>query len=298
MKAWWRKGLVAVRTFAAEWSGDNASLLAAGVTFYTTFSLAPLLALVVSLGAHLLGEQSAQQELVESIARFVSPRTAEAVGRITAAVAAERSSGMTIVSAAVLLVAASAVFRNLRAALDVVMDVPEEAGRGWLQPLISRVIAVLMAVAIIVFLVLTVITTSALAVIRQFVPELPAGDLALWRAVDLGVSTLMIAVLFAVTLRYVPDVRLKWRHVGIGAGLAALLFSSARFALALYLSRSDLESSYGAAASLAIVLIAVYLAVLALFAGAEVTELVARRDAAFLADREQRRAEEGKPARK
>jgi membrane protein len=294
----WRRALEGGKSFLAEWSKDNAALLAAGVTFYATFSLAPLLALILFVTSFFIGEGAARAQLVESVGGFTTPRTAEAIGRLAAALEEDASSGITMLTAVLLLFGASALFRHLRAALDLILDVPPSEARGWVQFLISRAVAVVMVVAVILVLLATIVLTSMLAVARQFVPELAVGDVLLWRTVDIAISTAVVFLVFAATLKYVPDVTLKWKHVALGSGVAAILFSAARLGLSIYLSRADMASSYGAAASLAVVLIAVYAAVLVLFIGAEVTQLVARRDAEFRLARERKQLEDGHPPRK
>lgn len=295
---WLKRSWSGVKRFIKEWSKDNTSLLAAGVAFYATFSLAPLLTLLLFAGSLFLDDAAARQQLVDSAARFFSPRTADAIGRLAVAVQRERSSGITILSVALLIVSASAMFRHLRAALDIVMDVPSSERAGWMRFLLSRAVAVVMVVCVVLFLLMTVVVTSALSAIHEYLPELAAGDIILWRTIDFAVSTLLLAIVFAATLRYVPDVRLQWRHVAKGAATAAICFTIGRYLLALLLSKSHVSSSYGAAASLAIVLVAIYFAALTLFVGAEITELTARRDGEFLREREERRNAAQQPPRK
>lgn len=287
-----------VREFWREWSHDNASLLAAGVAFYTTFSLAPLLLLAVFAASLFFEGDAARQIILGSAGNYFSARTTEALVKLATTVITERSSGVTVVTSIVLLFAASAVFRHLRAALDIVMDVPHDDRNGFVRIVIARLIGVAMVIAAIAFLFLTIGVTSLLAVIRRLAPQLATGDIQLWRGIDLVASTLLLAALFATTLKLVPDIRLKWRHVLPGSAGAAVLFAAARFGLGIYLSRSDVTTGYGAAASLAVVLIAVYVAVLALFAAAEVTQLIARRDPEFTSERRRRQRSEGHVPRK
>jgi membrane protein len=294
----WRRAVRAGQSFVDAWSKDNAALLAAGVTFYATFSLAPLLALILFVSSLFLGEGAARAQLVESVGGFTTPRTAAAIERLAETLEDDASTGLTALTAILLLFGASALFRHLRTALDLILDVPPSESRGWVQFIVSRAVAVAMVVAVILVLLATIVLTSMLGVVRQFVPELAMGDLLLWRTVDIAVSTAVVFLVFGATLKYVPDVTLKWKHVALGAAVAAVLFSAARLGLSIYLSRADMASSYGAAASLAVVLIAVYVAVLVLFIGAEVTQLVARRDAEFRLERDRKRRENGHSPRK
>lgn len=268
----------AVRRFTREWSHDNAALLAGGVAFYAIFSLAPLLALLLYLGATVLGAGDARERLIESAAAFTTPRTAEALAALADAVQRNVTSEVSLVSGILLLLSASAVFRHLRAALNIVLGMPASPREGWARFLISRLIGAMMVAGVLIMMVATVVTTSVLAAINDLAPALAVGDVLFWRVIDLAVSTCLVAAVFTITLKVVPDVTAKWKHVACGAIPAAVLFSAGRFALAAFLGRSDLMTAYGAAASLAVVLVAVYFAVVALFVAAELTELARRSE--------------------
>lgn len=281
-----------------DWRSDNASLLAAGVAFYATFSIGPLLVLVLSLTTAVMGADTARREVVDLIARFVNPRTALAVQRLLAPTANSDGTAVTIVSAVLLLAGASAVFRQLRIALNVILDVPTAASPGWKVMARRRLIAVVMVVVTLGLLLSAVGLTAVLASVRNFVPEIPAGDVAVWRIVEIVVSTLIVAGVFAAILKFVPDAALAWRNVRVAAVVAAVLFGIGRYLVGVYLSRTNVTTIYGAAASLFVVLVATYFAVLVLFLAAELTEVLSRRDEEFVRDRARRQAAERHTPRK
>lgn len=278
---------------ARDWKRDNASLLAAAVAFYAAFSLGPLLVLVVSTGALLFTEQRAQAEAVELAARAMGPQTGDAVARLLRAATAEERTGITLVSAVLLFLSASAVFRQLRLALNIVLDVPPREGRGLVTWLRSRVIATLMVVATLVLLLTAVAATSVLAAIRRNAPSFAGFDVALWTAVDFVLTTLVVAFIFGGIVKFVPDVRLRWRHVAVGSLAAAVLFTAGRYAISLYIARSELTSLYGAAASLFVVLLAIFFGTALLLLAAELTEASARHDRAFREERDRLQHDEG-----
>lgn len=271
-----------------EWRRDNASLLAAAVAFYATFSVGPLLVLLVTLTTAAVGAEAAQREVVDVIARFVNPRTALAVRRLLAPTADGDGAAVTLLSAVLLLAGASAVFRQLRIALNLVLDVPTHDTAGWKLALRRRLIAIVMVIVTLALLLGAVALTAVLASVRRFVPEIPAADVAVWRTVEIVLSTLIVAGVFAAILKFVPDVKLAWRTVRVAALAAAVLFGIGRYLLGIYLSRTNVTTLYGAAASLFVVLVATYFAVLVLFLAAELTEVLSRRDAEFVADRARR----------
>lgn len=285
----WRTSSVLVRELVREWKHDNASLLAAAVAFYATFSVAPLLVLSLTITAMVLGEEAAQREVVEVIARTINPRTALAVQRLLSP-AADDGVGVTIVSAVLLLAAASGVFRHLRIALNLILDVPTVEAPGWKAAVRGRLVAVVMVIAALALLLGSVALTAVLATVRKFVPAIPAGEIAVWRTVEIAGTTIVVAAVFAAILKLVPDARLAWRNVRVAAVAAAVLFGTGRYLLGAWLSRTNITSLYGAAASLFVILVATYFAVLALFLAAELTEVLSRRDDEFTDDRARKQA--------
>ncbi|HYO79282.1 MAG TPA: YihY/virulence factor BrkB family protein [Thermoanaerobaculia bacterium] len=283
-----RRGRVLALEIYKEWVHDNASLLAAAVAFYATFSVAPLLILIVAITSEFVGSVAARDEVVGVIARFINPRTAVAVERLLAPAVRGNGTNVTIVSAILLVAGASGVFRHLRIALNMVLDVPTTEERYWWNAIQTRLVAVVMVVVTLVLLLSSVALTSVLSTIRRFVPTIPTADVAIWRAIDLAITTVLVAALFAGILKFVPDARLAWRNVRSAAMAAAILFGAGRYALGVYLARTNITTLYGAAASLFVVLVAIYFAVLVLVLAAELTEVLARRDPEFAKDREQR----------
>ncbi|HEU4522168.1 MAG TPA: YihY/virulence factor BrkB family protein [Thermoanaerobaculia bacterium] len=273
-----------IKKLYREWQNDNATMLAAAVAFYATFSIGPLLLMIVAIGSLFFSEEATRREVVEGTARLVNMRAAKAVERILTAATTGDKTTVTIFSGILLLFGASGIFRQLRLALNLVLDIPDPP-EGWVAFLRSRAIAVVMVVGTMVLLVVVMTLTATLTAIRRFVPTIPAVDLTMWRIVDFCVSTLLIAVVFAAILKWVPDVRLRWRHVWKGAAVAAILFSIGRLLLGFYLSRAAATSIYGAAASLFVTLVMIFFAVLVILLAAEITELLGRRDAEFEAER-------------
>lgn len=279
-----RASVVLGRELSREWRRDNSSMLAAAVAFYATFSVAPLLVLSLTIAAMVLGAEAAQREVVDVIARTINPRTALAVQRLLSP-AADDGVGVTIVSAVLLVGAASGMFRHLRIALNLILDVPTVEAPGWKAVVRGRLVAVVMVIAALALLLGSVALTAVLAAVRKFVPAIPAGEVAVWRTVEIVGTTLLVAGVFAAILKLVPDVNLAWRNVRVAAITAAALFGAGRYVLGAWLSRTNITSLYGAAASLFVILVATYFAVLALFLAAHLTEVLARRDDEFTGNR-------------
>ena len=292
-----KKVWIWLRTLYEEWQRDNASLMAAAVAFYAIFSLGPLLLIIVVIAGMFASEQAVQEEILDATARLVNERTAVAVDRIVDAATTGERGGVTIVGTILLLFGASNVFRQLRLALNMVLDIPDPP-EGWRAYLRSRAIAIVMVIATMLLLLVVMTVTATINMIQRYIPEIPAADVAIWRVVDFAVTTVLIAVVFGAILKWVPDVRLRWRHVWKGALISAVLFSLGRLAIGFYLGRALATSIYGAAASLFVALVAVFFAVLVLLLAAEITEILGRRDAEFEEERKRAQGAEGYQARK
>lgn len=291
-KPWWKRTWALLRQVFDEWQSDNATLLAAAVAFYATFSLGPLLLVIVAIGGMFFSEEATQREVIQATARLANERTATAVEKLVQTATSGDRTGVTAVGLVLLLFGASGIFRQLRLALNLVLDIPDPP-EGWKAFLRSRLIALVMVIATMCLLVVLVMMTATLSMLRQLIPNIPGADVALWRTVDFLVSTMLVAVVFAAILKWVPDVKLKWRHVWKGAAVAAVLFSVGRLLLSLYLQRAMVTSIYGAAASLFVTLVMIFFAVLVILLAAELTEILGRRDPEFTSEAEKARQAAG-----
>lgn len=279
-----------------EWNRDNAMMLAAAVAFYASFSLAPLLVLLLNAGALLFGEEAARRRLLQFVTDAVGADAARAVERLIVA-ASQTDAGTTAVSVVLLVLSSSAMFRHLKVALNIVLDVPTKDEGGVLRFLKKRLFAAVVAIAGIVVVLSALGATAALAWLRANAPEMIGGAMV-WRGAELLVSFGVVTLVFGAILKFVPDIELKWRYVAICAPLAALLFVTGQFLISIYLARARLTAAYGAAGSVVLLLVYVYFTVAVLLAAAELTEIFARNDAGFRHDRQRLQEGERYHARK
>lgn len=297
MRDWWRRAGAILKATWDELRRDNAMMLAAAVAFYATFSLAPLLLLLLHAGAVFFGRHAAREQLLAFVRDTAGPNAARAAGRILVA-AADADGGVTVVSVILLLIASSAVFRHLKAALNLVLDVPTKKDGGFLRYVKNRAFAAVMAMTGIVVVISALGATAVLAWLREHAPDALVRAAVIWRGAELLISFGVIAVVFAAVLRFVPDIRLKWRHTGAGAALAALVFTLGQFLITVYVSRTRFTAAYGAAGSVVLLLLYVYFTVAVILAAAELAEILARRDRDFRNDRRKLQDGEHYEARK
>lgn len=269
-----------LRETFAEWNDDNASRLAAALAYYTVFSLAPLLVIVVAIAGLFFGEQAAQGEIVGQIRGLVGQAGAEVIQ--TAVENANRpgnNSGIiaTLISVALLIFGATGVFVQLQDALNTIWDVtakPDEGMQGFVR---KRILSFAMVVSIAFLLLVSLVVSAALTGFTARVSELFPYSEVILPIVNNVVSFGVIAFLFALVYRYVPDVKIGWSDVRFGAIITALLFVIGKYLIGLYLGNSSFSSTYGAAGSLVVFLAWIYYSAQVLFLGAEFTQVYAKR---------------------
>ena len=276
----------------AEWNGHNAGQLGASLAYFAVLSLAPLVVLLVAILGLVYGPEAARGGLEAELRRFMGVEAAAAVEQIVASVNTP-SSGIiaSIASIAALLLGASGVAIALQQALNLIWDVPPRTSKRWWGPLLrQRLVGFATVVAAGIILIVSLGISTTLAVIEKFFTDLlpiPAGILQLINFVlSLAVTTLLFAMLF----RTLPDRRIAWRRVWVGAAVTALLFAIGRYLISIYLGRASVGSAYGAAGSLIVVLVWVYYSAQVFFFGAEFTHVYAKAQAAHA--REARRMDQ------
>lgn len=260
------------------WMSRNAFQHAGALAFYTLFSMAPLMIIVVAIAGTVLGEEAARGEIAGRIDALIGAQAAEAVQE---AVRASRlgESGLlpTIFGLAVLVLGSTTVFAQLQASLNQMWDVTAKPTRSSIAVFVTTRLVSLALVVVIGFLLLTSFVISVgIAALLQFAQDWIPFQGVVIRVVDLITSLLVATVLFATVLKILPDVQLRWYDVWRGAFITALLFVVGQAVLSLYLTRTAPASVYGAAGSLVMVLLWVYYSSLILFFGASMTRATIR----------------------
>lgn len=263
-----------------EWNEDKASRLAAALAYYTMFSLAPLLVIVIAIAGFFFDQTAVQDQLAQQIQSLVG-----AEGAAFAQTVLEKASApgendsliASIISVVLLLVGATGVFGQLQESLNVVWNVeakPNNAAKGFVR---KRLLSFAMLLTIGFLLMVSLVLSTALAALSAYLNGLLPGVELLWQLLNIVLSIAVITIMFALLYKYVPDVTIDWSDVWIGSFITALLFTIGKFLLGLYLGNSGFSSTYGAAGSVIIILAWVYYSAQILFFGAEFTQVYARR---------------------
>jgi membrane protein len=260
-----------------EWNEDKASRLAAALAYYTIFSIAPLLVIVIAIAGLVFGEEAARGEIVAQIQGLVGRSGAEVIETaIQNANQPATGSIASIISIGALLFGAIGVFAQLQDALNTIWEVQPKPGRPVKGFVRRNVLSFTMVLGIGFLLLVSLIISATLSAISSYFSHLVPGFDVLWQVVNFLISFGITSFLFAMIFKFLPNVQITWGDVWIGAIITSLLFSIGRFLLGWYLGNGSFGSTYGAAGSLIIILAWVYYAAQILFFGAEFTQVYAR----------------------
>jgi membrane protein len=271
--------------------------MAAALAYYTVFALAPILIISIAVAGLVLGQEAAEGRIVGQISGLIGSTSAAAVEAMIAA-ARKPSSGIlaTIIGLATLLFGATGVFGELQDSLDTMWGVKPKPGRGFFRMLKTRFISFTMVLGIGFLLLVSLVVSAAISALGAWLGGLLPLPELLMQAINLTVSVAVVTLLFAMIFRVLPDVDIAWRDVWAGALFTAVLFALGKLGIGLYLGKSSVGSSYGAAGALVVILVWVYYSAQILFFGAELTRAWAYQHGSRIAPAEDAMPIEGVPA--
>lgn len=253
-----------------EWFAHRAASKGAALAFYTLFSIAPVLVLVIAIAGFFYGTEAAQGQLLHELKGLVGPQGAEAIQLVLAG-ARNKESGMwaTIIATALLLFGATSAFAELKDSLDEIWDVPAPTDATWWDVLRTRLLSFGLVLVLGFMLMVSLVVSAALAVVENYLNGLWKDAAVLLSWVASAVSFCVIATLFGVIYKMLPRIKLSWRDVVIGALGTAALFTLGKFIIGLYIGNSGVANSFGAAGSMIALLLWVYYSAQIFFLGAE-----------------------------
>lgn len=266
---------VLLKDTATKWQKDKVSLWAAAIAFYTIFSIAPLLIIAIAIAGAVFGRETAQNQIVGQIQALIGKQGAQAVQVMIQNAQHSGSSGILATGFGIvtLWLGASGVFGQMQEALNTIWNVQPQPGLNIKNFLQKRLLSFAMVLVFGFLLIVSLIVSTVLAAIANFFGHLFPGWILLGQILNFIFSLGGTTVLFALIYKVLPDLKIAWGNLWIGAGVAALLFNFGKFLIGLYLGNSSIGSSYGAASSLVIVLIWVFFSAQILLLGAEFTQV-------------------------
>ena len=254
---------------AGAWNGDYAPSMGAALSYYTLFSIAPLLLIVIAVAGLVFGADAARGEMFGQLAGLIGPDGAKAVeGLLQAADRPAQGTLATIIGIFTLLLGATTVFGELQNALDRIWRAPARAvAKGWWNLLRTRLLSFGMILGIAFLLIVSLVTSAAISALGKWWGAAEVIAHVLEIVLRFGLTT----VLFALIYKFIPRVHVGWHDVWIGAAVTALLFAVGKFLIGLYLGKSSVGSAFGAAGSLVVVMVWVYYSAQIFLFGAEFT---------------------------
>lgn len=274
MRSW----ISLLRETFKEYFADDAPRLGAALAFYTIFSLPALLILVIAVAGLAFGADAAQGQIVGEVRGFIGEESAQTLQTvIESARKPEAGIVATLVGLITLLIGATGVFGELEDALNIVWNVPKKAGFSVLGLIQSRFLSFTLILGTGFLLLVSLVVSAGIAAVGKYSNQLFPDTELLLQIGSAAISLTVITVLFAMIYKILPKVKVAWKDVWIGAFLATLLFTLGKSLIALYIGKSGVASTYGAAGSLVVILIWVYFSAQVFLLGAEFTQVYSRR---------------------
>jgi len=272
-----REYLLLIKEAAIAWVDDRAPSMGAALAFYTAFSMAPLLVIVIAIAGAVYGVDAARGAVVEQFGHLLGPVGADALEKLLVSAAIDRGGVLaTVISSVVLFIGATSVLVEIEDDLDHIWDAPPRRENGLVAIVRARILSFGLILGIGFLLVVSLLVGSALAALAHYW-RFSIANATLVFVLDFTVAVAVFTVLFAMLYKWLPHVHIAWRDVWTGALMTAILFNMGRLAIGFYLGNSAIASTYAAAGSFVVLLLWLYYSAQIFLFGAELTWVHAKR---------------------
>lgn len=270
---------ILIATFSG-FINDNGLKLSASLAYYTIFSLAPLLILVISLAGLFWGNDAAANKLYPQIAQYVGTQAALQIQDTLKALQFSGKTGIAVIFGIVtLLIGASSIFVEIQDSLNMIWRVKAKPKKGWLKLIQNRFLSFSLIISLgfllLATLIINIVISAVQDQIQRFLPGIDSITQLIVKVLNLGITLVVITTLFGIIFKFLPDVKIKWRDVRSGAIFTAILFMLGQYAISLYIQYTAQGSAYGAAGSIIVILVWIYYTSAILYIGAEFTQVFA-----------------------
>lgn len=263
---------------ATGFIADDALSRGASIAYYTLFSIAPVLLVVVAIAGLAFGREAAEGAIVDQLSVMMGHQTAEALqGMIESAAKPREGMLATVVGIVVLIVATSGVFGEVQSAMNAIWKAEAPPHSTLTRLMRARLASIGLVVTSGFLLTVSLATSAALASLSTYLKYVFPGVQAALSVFDVAMSAVMIGGMFAAMFKVLPDTDIAWRDVAIGALATTILFEGGKYAIAFYIGQSNVASSYGAAGALIVLLVWIYYSAQIFLLGAEFSRAYARR---------------------
>lgn len=261
-----------------EMLDDKGFKMAAALSYYSAFSLGPLLIIVIAIAGFFFGEDAAKGQIFSELKNLVGPDGAIMIETILKG-AASKSTGIfaTALSIVLLVLGSIGVFLELQESLNIIWGVELKPGRGIWGFVKNRLVSFSMVIATGFLLMISLVISSVITLLNIYIGEQFPALVPLAYISNNIASIIVITILFALIYKVLPDVNISWKYVWLGAILTSILFTIGKYLIGIYLGSSSYSSTYGAAASLVVIFVWIYYSGLILYFGAELTQVYRKR---------------------
>ena len=268
-----------IREMYDEWTSDNCFQLAAALSYYTIFSLAPMMIIAINLAGYFFGRDAVTGELYGQIRGLIGSDGASAVQTMVENAYKDRHGLIpTMIGIGTLIFSATVTFAALQDSLNIIWKVKSNPNSGVMRLIINRVLSFTMVLGIGFFLMVSLIVNSVINILSNYIQRLLGeGSDVLFRMLELTVSSTILILFFAIIFKFLPDAKIKWRNVWRAAILTTVLFSIGKYLIGLYIGQSDFTSTYGAAASIIVIIVWINYSAWIFFIGAEYAYVYMKR---------------------
>jgi len=261
-----------IKETVVKWYADNPGQRGAALAFYALFAIAPLLIIAVAISGSVFGIHATENQIVDAMQDIVGPEIAAALQATVKSASRSQSGGFSaIIGVVTLLLGAVGVLGELQSTLNAIWHIRPEPGRQLLSWVRGQLITLLMVLGVGFFLLLSLVISAGTAALTQSITARAPRTASFWQWTDILISFVMVTLMFAVTYKVVPAVRIAWRDVWVGAVVTSLLFTLGKLLIGWYLVYSSIGSAYGAAGSIIVILLWVYYCAQVCLFGAEFT---------------------------
>jgi membrane protein len=257
-----------------QWAAHKSARLAAALAYYTIFSLAPLLLIVIAIAGLVFGADAAHGQITAHLQSMLGHKAAQQIDLMVKSAGSHKSGLIaTAVGVVTLVLGASGLVMQLQDALNTIWDAEPKRGAGILAMIRERLLSFSMILGLGFLLLVSLVVSAALSALNTYTATLAPGAAFLLQLLNLVFDLAILTLFFAMIFKYLPEAKVEWRDVWAGSALSALLFVAGQFLLTLYLGKMNAASPYGDAGSLIVVLLWVYYSAQLLLFGAEFTRV-------------------------
>ncbi|GAB3932787.1 YihY/virulence factor BrkB family protein [Mucilaginibacter myungsuensis] len=276
-KDFWKKIWKVLIASFSGFSDDNGLKLSASLAYYTVFSLAPLLIMILSIIGIVFREDAFKNQIYPEIIGYVGSDAAMQIQNMVKALTLSGKSGIALISGVItLILGATSMFLEIQDSINMIWRVKAKPKRGWVKMLKNRFLSFSMIISLGFLLLVSLLLNVAVnAFSKQLLKYLPDVTVWVFNGINVAIAFVVISTLFGIIFKFLPDVNIKWRDVRSGAIFTAILFLIGKYVIGLYIEYTAQGSAYGAAGSIIVILVWIYYTAAILYIGAEFTQAYA-----------------------